>query len=197
MVGPTYRTAVPDRRLWTAVAATSLVGIAITAVQVAEKIAMLVNPAGSLICDVSRALSCSDVLRHWQSSALGVPNAYVGAIFLAIFASAALAALMGSTPSRAYVATLVGLALFFLAFVTWYLEQNAFAIGALCLWCSGCATVVLIDTWLLTRIGAHAHAFGAGRLGTTVERLVRSGADAIVFAGWWVALAAMLWVGLA
>lgn len=190
------RQEIPDRGLWIAVAVTSVLGLGVAAIQVADKIAMLENPANTLLCDVNAVLSCSAVLTHWQSSALGVPNAFVGAIFLALFGSAALGALLHSAPSRRYLATLWGAALFFLCFVTWYLEQNAFAIHALCLWCSVCATVVVIVTALLTRIAAHAHAFGSRGLGRTMELVVRSGADLVVFVGWWLALAAMLAVGL-
>ena len=186
-----------NRGLWAGVAVTALIGILITAVQVAEKIAVLKDPATHLVCDVNTVLSCSGVLGSWQSSALGVPNAYVGAVLLGILGSGALGAVLGSTPSKAYLATMWGLSLFFLCFVTWYLEQTAFAIGALCLWCVGCATTVVIVTALLTRIAAREGAFGQGAFGRTMASLSRSGVDLMIWIGWWLVLAAMLWIGLA
>lgn len=181
---------------WWVTLAAGLVGTGFTITQIMEKIAILKDPATSLACDVNSVLSCSNVLLSWQASVLGPPNALIGAIMFTILWSAALARILGSTLSHAHVATLWGLAVFFLAFATWFMEQTAFSIGALCLWCIGITTAVVVICGCLTRAAAQMQAFGTGRAGRWLATATHSGLDLIIWAGWWVAIAAMLVIGL-
>lgn len=171
-------------------------GLVFTTVQIMEKISILKNPTAGLFCDLNAKVSCTNVLEAWQSSVLGPPNALIGAIMFAILGSAGLGWLLGSRSSRAHLAVLWGLAVFFAVFATWFMYQTAFAIGSLCLWCTGIVTAVLATCAALTRAANTAGAFGAGRLGRALGLAVRSHLDLIIWGGWWLGIAAMLLVGL-
>ncbi len=197
---PDESTAAGDRtarNLWGIVLIATFAGLGFTTVQIIEKITILKDPFASLACDVNATLSCSNVLTAWQSSVLGPPNALIGAIMFAILASAALAGMLGTAFSRAYVAICWGLAVFFLCFSSWFMYETAFSIGALCLWCVGITTALVVICATLTRIADRAAAFGDGRFGRGVATAVRTRLDLAVWAGWWLVIAALLWVGLA
>lgn len=181
---------------WSIVLIAALAGLALTTIQIVEKIAILRNPFDSLACDVNSTLSCSSVLNAWQSSVLGPPNAFIGAALFAIIASAALAGLLGSTLSRAYLATVWWLAVFFLCFASWFMFTTALSIGALCLWCVGITTALVVIAATLTRIADRERTFGATRLGRVVAAAVRARLDLAIWAGWWLVIAATVWFGL-
>jgi uncharacterized membrane protein len=182
--------------LWALVLLAAFTGLAFTTIQIMEKIAILQDPFTRLACDVNSTLSCSNVLTAWQSSVLGPPNSFIGAAMFAILGSAALAGLLASTLSRAYLTTIWGLAVFFLAFASWFMYETAFDIGALCLWCIGVTTAVVVLCATLTRLADRGNAFGQTRFGLAVAAAVRRQLDLAVWGGWWLAIAAMLWIGL-
>ncbi len=182
--------------LWSVVLGASLAGIGFTVVQVMEKIILLKDPGASLVCDFSDRVSCSDVLDAWQSSVLGPPNSVIGAIMFSILASGALAGFLGTRASRSYVATLWGLAVFFLAFATWFMAETAFSIRSLCPWCIGITTAVVVIAAALTRIGHRTGSFGDGGFGRLVARAVERRLDLAVWGAWWLAIGAMLLIGL-
>ena len=183
--------------LWWIVLLAGLGGTALTTVQIMEKVAILKDPATHLACDVNSVLSCSNVLLSWQASVLGPPNALIGAIMFTLLWSAALGRLLGSTLGTRHLALLWGLAVFFLCFATWFMEQTAFSIGALCLWCIGITTMVVVICACLTRLGVREGAFGRGGFGRWMVTVTHSGLDIIIWVGWWLVIAAMLVIGLA
>lgn len=161
------------------VALASVAGLAFTGTQIVERIHMLAFPYDALACDVSGTVSCSNVLAAWQSSVvLGIPNAFIGAAMFAVFLSAALAGLLGSKLSVAYLRLVLGLVVFFAAFATWFMWQTAWDIGALCLWCAGIITCIAV-------IGAAV---------TTVA--TRSRLLAFLWGAWWAAVVAVVAIGL-
>lgn len=171
--------------------------MALTGLQIVEKITVLADPAGAvLVCDVNAVLSCSRVLDAWQSSVLGPPNALIGAVMFAVLGSGALAGATGSRLAGGYLLGLWALAVGFAGFATWFMAQTAYMIGALCLWCTGITTAILVIVAACTRQVAAAGALpGAG--GRLLGTMVRSGTDVIVIAGWWLVVAVMLVTGLA
>lgn len=165
--------------------------------QTVERIAWAADGTTASFCDVNAWLSCSSVFGHWQSSALGIPNSLIALPVFSVLAATGLAGLLGSRLSNAFVATALGLAVFMTAFIVWYMQQTAFAIGILCLFCAGCALAVLVAGAGLTRVAAAQGALGSGRFGREVGLLVRSGADLMVWGGVALVVLAMLVVGLA
>lgn len=184
--------------LWYAlVLAGGLLGAGTAAWQTVDRIAWAADPTAGSICEINAVLSCSSVFSHWQSSALGIPNSLVALPLFGLLAATGLAGLMGSRLAPRYLATVFGLNVFFAAFIVWYLEQSAFPIGVLCLFCLGCGVNAVITGVGLTRAVVAEHALGSGRLGREVGLLVESGADLIAWAGLVLVVAAMLVVGLA
>jgi uncharacterized membrane protein len=191
------RTERRSTRLWMIILLAGLAGLGFTGTQIMEKLTILKDPAATLVCDVNGVLSCTDVLLSWQASVLGPPNALIGAVMFTILWGAAMGALLGSRIGRWHVVVLWGLAVFFLAFATWFMQQTAFSIVRLCLWCIGITTMVVVISACLTRIAARGGVLGSGRAGRMLDVAVRSGLDLIVWLGWWLAIGAMLWIGLA
>lgn len=185
------------RTWWSLVLAGGLLGIVGTVWQTTERLSALATAGGESVCDINAVISCGSVYEHWQSSALGVPNALIGLPVFAVMASAALAALLGSQLSARYVATLWGLALFMTVFVFWYMQQTAFAIGALCLFCTASMVNIMMAGVGLTRVADAEGALGDGRVGRAVHRLVDSWADLALWFGLAVVVGAMLFLGLA
>ena len=198
---PATRTAptpVPSLRPWHALMLLGgALGIVTGSWQTVERIAWAANPGKDSWCEINAALSCSSVYSHWQSSALGIPNSLVSVPVFTMLAATGLAGLLGTTFARSYLATLLGITVFMAGFVTWYMEQSAFAIGVLCLFCVGCAVNIVIAGVGLTRVAAAGQALGEGRAGRELRLLVASGADVIAWVGLAGVVAVMLVVGLA
>lgn len=184
-----------SRGWWSLVLAGGLLGIVGTIWQTVERLDSAVTGQES-VCDISSVISCGGVYQHWQASALGVPNALIGLPVFAFATSAAVAALLGSSLSARYLATLLGLSTFMTAFVFWYMEQTAFAIGALCLFCTASMFNILFTAVGLTRIVDAEQALGEGRLGRFVHELVDAGADLLLWFGVAATVGVMLFVGL-
>ena len=148
------------------------------------------------ICEINSVLSCSSIFGHWQSSALGVPNTLVSLPVFALLTSAGLAGLLGSRLSRRYLASLFGLTVFMAAFMTWYMQQTAFSIGALCLFCTvGAASLIAVGAGL-TRIVDAERALGTTGAGRRLRLLVEAGADLILWGGLAALIAVLLVTGL-
>lgn len=173
------------------------VGMVFTSVQLLEKISKAQNADAVLVCDMNAVLSCSTVLDAWQSRVLGVPNALVGLIMFTILFTPALTALLGSRLSPLTTVTMWGLSVFFACFATWFMVQTALVIGALCLWCTAITTSVLLLVLVYTRQTVAARGFGQGAFGRVMAGVVRARQDLLVVGLWWLAVAAVLWFGLA
>lgn len=178
-------------RWWFVVLVGALVGVVSTAWQTVERLDYAAGGDESF-CDISAVLSCSSVYSHWQSSALGIPNSLIGLPVFAFLGAAAVAALLGSRLSAAAVRTPLGVSLFMTGFVVWYLQQTAMEIGALCLFCLACMVSVT-----LTSAGLVRAADAQGVLGGRVRRMTDTWGDLALWAGLSMAVAAMLFLGLA
>jgi uncharacterized membrane protein len=185
-------------RLWFAlVLGGGALGAVAAAWQLVERIAYADGAGAESFCEINSVLSCNSIFSHWQSSALGVPNTLISLPVFALLASAGLAGLLGSRLSRAYVATLLGVTVFMAAFLTWYMQQSAFAIGALCLFCTvGAASLITVGVGI-TRVADAERALGSGRAGASLRHLVDARADLVVWVGLATLIAVLLYLGLA
>jgi uncharacterized membrane protein len=181
---------------WVIALVGGVLGIAGTIWQMVERLAYESDPTGDSFCEINAAVSCSSVYSHWQSSALGLPNALIGLPVFAFISSAAVGALLGSRPSHRYLASVWGLGLFMTVFATWYMEQTAFEIGSLCIFCAASLVCIMIVGVGLTRVVAAEQALGTGRAGRRLARLVDSDIDLALWVGLGVAVAAMLFLRL-
>lgn len=174
-----------------------VVGVVSGVWQTVDRIAFAGGGNKQALCEINAVLSCNSVFTHWQSSALGIPNSLVSMPVFAILASAGLAGLLGSHLSRSYLATLFGITVFMAGFLTWYMEQSAFAIGVLCLYCTACAASLITSGIGLTRVVDAEQALGTGRAGRGLRWLVEAGADVILWLGLAALIAVLLYLGLA
>ncbi len=142
------------RRWYAVLLAGGTLGIVTAAWQTVDRIAWAANPHAGSVCEINKVLSCSSVFSHWQSSALGIPNSLVALPVFGVLAATGLAGLLGSVLARGYLATILAVNVGFALFITWYLEQSAFALGILCLFCLGCGVSAVVSGVGLTRAAA-------------------------------------------
>ena len=181
---------------WWVMLVASMLGIGSGTITIVEKIALLAHPGQAAFCDVNAAIGCTPVLLAWQSSVLGPPNAAIGIVMFGMFASAALAGVMGTQFPRSYRWVLLGLAVFFGLFLTWYMQQVGFAIGSLCLFCAVCAVCSMAIVLAAARLVSADVPSGSGGAAGALATARRTGLDVIVVVGWTVLIAGMLAVGI-
>lgn len=135
-----------QRGVWPVTGAlASLAGIAATVVQIVERIALAENPHSKLACNISKLISCTDVLLAPQASVFGpIPNAAIGLLMFSVFLTAFAVAASRTNISKGFARGMQFLMLFMFAFVAWFMWQTAFVIGALCLYCTVIATGAVI-----------------------------------------------------
>lgn len=184
------------RPWWWVMLLSALVGIGSGTITIIEKIAILKDPSSPAFCDVNAQIGCTPVLLAPQSSVLGPPNAAIGIIMFGMFAAAGLAGVLGTSFPRSYRGFLLGLAVFFGLFLTWYMEQVAFAIGSLCPFCAVCAGCVMAIVLAAWRTFAHDVPADSPGLTGTLATASRAGLDMIVVAGWTALIAGMLTIGI-
>lgn len=188
----------PRRAWWALMVLGGLLGVVSGVMQTVDRTAWAAGEkAGNGLCEINAVLSCSSVYGHWQSSALGIPNAMIGMPVFALIASAGLAGLLGSRLSRAYLGTIAGLTLGMTGFLLWYMAQSAFALGTLCLYCTACMAAIIVAGTGVARAVDGGLVLGAGRAGRELRTATRGGSDVLAWSGLLLLVAAMLYVGLA
>lgn len=173
-----------------------VLGVVSGAWQTVARIAYASGGDTGSICEINAVLSCNSAFSHWQSSALGIPNSLISLPVFALLAGAGLAGVLGTRLSRAFAATLLGVTVFMAGFLTWYLQQSAFALGVLCLYCTVCAVGLVLVGIGVTRVVDAERALGTGRAGRQLHLLVEARADLIVWAGLAALIAVLLYLGL-
>jgi len=161
-----------QRRAWPIGGAiASLAGIAATVVQIVERIALAEDPQSRLACNISELISCTDVLLAPQASVFGpIPNAAFGLLMFSVFLAAFTVAASRTSISKGFARGMQFLMLLMFAFVTWFMWQTAYVIGALCLHCTVIATAAVLANlaWWKVWHRRHGHAsllaFGAWTL---------------------------------
>jgi uncharacterized membrane protein len=167
----------------------SAVGIVSGSITIMDKIALLKDPAAGSFCDISSTVGCTPVLLSWQSSVLGPPNALLGVIMFAVLGTGGLVVATGGRLVRGLTTGLLGLAVFFAAFLTWYMYEVAYSIGSLCPFCTVCAAGCLA-----TLVGVNRLAAANGL--PLAQRLTRGSLDVLIALGWGAVIAAMLFSGI-
>jgi hypothetical protein len=86
---------------------------------------------------------------------------------------------------------------FMALFLTWYMQQSAFAIGVLCIYCTACAVSVVLVGIGVTRVVDAERALGTGAAERQLRLLVEARADLIIWFGVAALIAVLLYLGLA
>lgn len=168
-------------------------GVVSGSITVVDKIALLKDPAAGSFCDISSTVGCSPVLLAWQSSVLGPPNALLGLIMFAVLATAGAAVAVGGRLPAGFLAAMLGLAVFFALFLTWYMYEVAYSIGSLCPFCTVCAAAVLTTVVGVNRL---VSAGGSGGVQRRAAALANGNWDVLIGLGWAAVIAAMLFAGI-
>ena len=170
----------------------AVVGVAATMIQSYVRLSLALNPGQVLLCDINGQFSCSSVLTAWQSRAFGIPNSWIGMVVFALFASAGVAAVTGSRPSKGYAGFLGFFAAFMLGFTLWFLWQSTFSIGSLCLYCTIIGTSVVVINAVVWRMWN-----GLGMLPGPLRTLIDTKFDLVFWFVLWAAVAIGIAIGLA
>lgn len=139
-----------NKTIYWAIVGGSGLGLAASFLQMLEKITLLKNPTAPLSCNLNSVFSCTNVLNAWQSSVFGFPNSLMCIVFFSLVLGIGLAGLTGSKLNKKLRFTMQGLALFFLAFGTWFLLESTYVIKSLCIFCIFCYAGLLFinGAWL-------------------------------------------------
>jgi uncharacterized membrane protein len=176
----------------------ALIAMGATVVQLVERIAIAENPDATLSCDLNGTFSCGSVITAWQSSVFGaIPNAVIGFGVMTVMATAAAGALLGTRWSRPSFGVLAFLGAFMAAFTVWFLQQTAFVIERVCLWCLVIGGALLVVNVALWRVGVlWGLLAGESRLERGARWLVRGGTDLVLWGGLAALVAVMMVAGL-
>ncbi len=100
-----------------------------------EALLLAKNSEAILSCDINAVISCAAVSNHWSASILGIPNSFIGMIFVPVVITIAVSLLSGvKFPNwfmRATQLALIGGILF----AGWMFYMSVYVIGILCPWC--------------------------------------------------------------
>lgn len=174
-----------------------VLGVVSGAWQTVERIAYASGSNADAFCEINSVLSCNSVFSHWQSSALGIPNSLISMPVFAMLAAGGVAGLLGTRLSRSFATTLLGMTVFMAMFLTWYMQQSAFAIGVLCIYCTVCAVGLILVGLGVTRVVDAERGLGTGTVGRQLRLLVEARADVVIWFGLAALIAVLLLVGLA
>lgn len=115
--------------------------------QTIERIEWAESSTKPLICDISHALSCSNVFGAWQSSVFGFSNALLCLTFFAVMLGFGIAVYHSKETSRRARLIAQFFSLFFLGFGAWYITQLIFVVGSMCIYCAFCYSGVIAINW--------------------------------------------------
>jgi len=169
---------------WLVLSIGSAIGAAASFIQIIERIAFADNPLANLSCDINSAFSCSSVFDGWQSSVFGFSNSIMCLLFFGVMLGIGLSGLFGSQLAKGLRLVMHFFSVFFLFFGAWYLQQSAFDIGALCLFCIFCYGGVILINWAWFRINHKDFPLLSKKSHKKIENLIAKGADSFFWIIW-------------
>lgn len=163
-------------------------GMIASFVQIIERIVFADKSVDKLSCDLNSVFSCSSVFNGWQSDFFGFPNSIMCLAFFAIMFGVALSGLTGSKINKYVRLSMHFFSVFFLFFGAWYLQQSAYVLGALCVFCIGCYGGVIALNWAWFRLNSDEII----KSESTRRKIFRNGADTFFWLVWTLVICAML-----
>ena len=103
--------------------------------QAVERINMLKNPTAPLSCNLNPVVDCGGVLSHGLASVTGIPNAFLGMIFLAVLATSGAALLAGVKFTAAFRRLVFLVSTILFLFSVWFFGASLYVIGRVCIFC--------------------------------------------------------------
>ncbi len=176
---------------WQLLVLGSGVGFIASFAQTIERIHYAQNPNVELVCNVSAIFSCSNVFDAWQSAVFGFSNSIMCLAFFAILLGIGLAGMTGSTLNKNLRLIMHFFTVFFLGFGAWYLQQSAYAIGYICLYCLACYSGVIAMNWSWLRLNAKDLPIGKG-LQKQLQQAIHKNYDTYFWLLWAIGIALMM-----
>ena len=176
---------------WGILTAGSTIGAIASFIQIIERIQYADEPLQKLTCDVNSVFSCSSVFDGWQSSVFGFSNAIMCLAFFSVSLGVALSGLLGAQLSKNLRLVMQFFSLFFLGFGAWYLQQSAFSIGALCIFCIFCYAGVIAMNWAWLRINSNDLPFIHSNQKQSINKAFVKGIDTFIWILWALLIAGM------
>lgn len=141
-----------------------------------EALLLARQPAVVLSCDISAAVSCSSVARHWSAAVFGIPNSFIGMVAFAVVITVAVVLLTGARLPRWFMTGFrVGVGAGVLA-AGWMLYMSVMHIGILCPWCLALDVGMLLIAYGTMRQASFSGAWTSQRYG----QLMRKGYDTLL-----------------
>jgi uncharacterized membrane protein len=179
-----------------AIAASAVLGMAATTIQIVERVALAEDPDAGLLCDINGTFACGNVLTAWQSSVFGpIPNSVIGLTVFTVMLAVSGVVLLGSALAKPAWGVATFLAGFMAAFTVWFLAQTTFAIERICLYCLVIGVMVTIVNASWWRVGFALGFLDGNRPLRMAGNLVRGGTDLLIWGGLAAVVAAMMVAG--
>ncbi len=158
-----------------------------------EAIELAKNPGASLACDLSQAISCGAVGRHWSAALFGFPNSFLGLIAEPVVITVAVAGLSGiHFPRKFMFAAQIGYTLGFV-FAYYLFFMSYFVIGALCPWCLLVTATTTFVFFAITRYNIReSNLFLPRNISKRAQNFIRRDFDKLILFGLVFAIVAVI-----
>jgi uncharacterized membrane protein len=176
---------------WLILTLGSAIGAVASFIQVIERITFADNPLANLSCDINSAFSCSSVFDGWQSSVFGFSNSIMCLLFFGVMLGVGLGGLFSTGLAKSLRLVMHFFSVFFLFFGAWYLQQSAFDIGALCLFCIFCYSGVILINWAWLRINHNDLPGLSKKQKNSLSKFINKGGDTFFWLLWGLVFVAM------
>ncbi|OYW44648.1 hypothetical protein B7Z28_00035 [Candidatus Saccharibacteria bacterium 32-45-3] len=173
-----------DLAIFTVLFIASFIGLIASFVLSNEAVILARNENTVLACDLSSAVSCSAVGKHWSAEVFNFPNAFVGMISFSVMMTLAVAGILKVRFPRYFMLSAQAGAVVGVVFAGWMFYMSYVVIGALCPWCLLTDIAVLLSLYALNRYNVEqGHLVLSRKYETTLIRFVSKDFDKLaVFA---------------
>lgn len=183
------------KKLWLILAISGFIGLLASFLQTIERIKFADDKTIILSCDINSVIGCSNVFDAWQSSVFGFSNSLMCMIFFGFLLAVGIAGATGSVINKYYRLFINFASIFFLGFGAWYLQQSAFSIGTICIFCIFCYGSVILANWAQLRLNYNDWPMPISYKRIT-QKCIKHGADSFFWILWAIIIAAMLVIGV-
>jgi hypothetical protein len=112
-------------------------------------------------------------------------------LFFGVMLGVGLSGLFGTQLAKGLRLTMHFFSVFFLFFGAWYLQQSAFDIGALCLFCIFCYGGVILINWSWIRLNVNDLPLISQNAKKQLQKFIAKGGDTFFWALWAIVFVAM------
>lgn len=182
-----------DRFIFATMLVFALASLVASFVLSIDALVLAADPGATLACDVNSVISCGTVAQSWQAQLFGFPNAFLGLVAEPVVITLAVASLGGVRFPRWFMLGAQTMYTLGLLFAYFLFSQSMFVIHALCPWCLLITVATTIVFAELTHVNIReAYLPLPRRWRASAQQAVAADVDVIVWAGWLVLLALLV-----